>query len=329
MNRVVLLLLCCTAPAAFAQSYSSSGESKTVTGTSAESRISDWRRQGWRLAFIVDNDHDKDGRVSHAEFEQSRRSRFDITDTDGNSIVDEEEYMYEWEDRMDAQLEKDREGRVRQTYVRFDAMDRDDDAWMSWEEYAASGDRIFTGWDTNDDLVIDANDPPRNMNWERTPDSELTAEERQQRRERLIAYSRSMLEMPTTHNREGVLYRYDRNNDGRVERAEFDAGRRADYNGTDFDGNGKLDADEYSSEFEDRMDAVIEDFRVGSIKQSQRRFQALDDNGDGEMTFAEYQDSGNQRFARYDISGDGFVDEDDPMPPPFRETVEQQVTSTN
>ena len=277
------------------------------------------------MSFIDTHDHDEDLRVSSIEFEQSRRDRFDITDTDDDGVVDEQEYMFEWEDRMDAQLEKDRQGRVKQAYVRFDAMDRDDDKEMSWDEYAASGDRVFTAWDTNDDQVIDADDPPRKYNHTSKSDDELTEDERQKRRDRQIAAARSMLKMPSTHDREGMMTRYDRNGDGRIERSEFDGKRRADYDATDFNNDGTLVADEYVGEFEDRMDTTIESFRVDSIRQSKRRFEALDDSGDGVMTFAEYQDSGHGIFARYDVTGDGYIGDDDPMPLPRDETQGQQV----
>ncbi|MEM9172380.1 MAG: hypothetical protein AAGA84_06710 [Pseudomonadota bacterium] len=253
--------------------------------------------------------------MSTIEFETSRRSRFDATDTNSDGVVEEQEYVYEWEDRMDAQLEKDRSGRAKQTYVRFAAMDKDDDERMAWEEYAASGNRIFVRYDTNEDGVIDASDPAPSYNWTPKPDSELTAEELQKRRDRQMSYARSMLEMPTTHNLEGVMVRYDLDGDERVERAEFDGKRRADYDATDFDGDGTLIADEYASEFEDRMDEAIEKFRAKSIKQASKRFNALDDNQDGVMTFAEYRQSGNRIFARYDGSHDGYVNLDDPMPP--------------
>ncbi|MEM6818597.1 MAG: hypothetical protein AAF578_07385 [Pseudomonadota bacterium] len=327
-------ILMITALTMFAGTATAGGQSteKNATKTSAssaETRMDQWKREGRRMNFIADHDHDGDGRVSSIEFEQSRRDRFDATDSNTDGTVDEQEYVYEWEDRLDAQLEIDRSGRAKQTYVRFAAMDKDDDELMSWDEYAASGNRIFTGWDTNKDGVIDSADPERSYNWSPKPDSELTAEELEQRRERKMSYARSMLVMPTTHNLEGVMARYDLDQDGRVERDEFDGKRRADYDLTDFNGDGTLEPDEYASEFEDRMDAVIETFRAESVQQSRRRFEALDNDEDGRMTFAEYRESGNKIFARYDGSQDGYVSLDDPMPPRFEVVEDKQLAASN
>ncbi|MEM9530585.1 MAG: hypothetical protein AAGA23_06680 [Pseudomonadota bacterium] len=296
---------------------------------STENRYSEWRREGRRLAFIADHDHDGDSRVSSIEFEQSRRDRFDVTDTNGDGVVSEEEYVFEWEDRMDAQLEMDRRSRVQQAEVRFGSMDRSDNEVMEWAEYEGSGDRMFTRRDTNEDLVVDASDPAPSYNYTPKAESEMTAEEKQKRRDRLMSWSRSMLEMPTTHNLEGMMVKYDLNGDERIERAEFDGKRRADFDATDFDHDGVLSLDEYVGEFEDRMDTVIEEFRVASVRQSRRRYQSLDDDGDGAMTFAEYRESGNRIFARYDVSQDGYVNLDDPMPRPFGETTEDPQVAAN
>lgn len=331
MTRPVTYIVCLLASGlVYAHHHSTEGASAQTAEDSLEARMQQWRREGRRLNFVADHDHDGDSRVSSVEFEQSRRDRFDITDSNDDGVVDQQEYVYEWEDRLDARIEDDREGRVNQTYVRFAAMDDDDDERMSWNEYAASGDRIFTGWDTNNDNVIDANDPPRENRWTPKPDSELTADELQQRQQRKMAWARATFEMPTTHNLDGVMARYDLDADGSVHRDEFDGKRRADYEATDFDGDGTLDADEYADEFQDRMDAVIDEYRVQSVEQSHRRFEALDDNSDGIMTFAEYQTSGNRIFARYDITEDGYVSVDDPLPRPFEETTnEQEVAAAN
>ena len=125
-------ILMITALTMFAGTATAGGQSteKNATKTSAssaETRMDQWKREGRRMNFIADHDHDGDGRVSSIEFEQSRRDRFDATDSNTDGTVDEQEYVYEWEDRLDAQLEIDRSGRAKQTYVRFAAMDKDDD----------------------------------------------------------------------------------------------------------------------------------------------------------------------------------------------------------
>ncbi|MEM7098705.1 MAG: hypothetical protein AAF541_10645 [Pseudomonadota bacterium] len=272
-----------------------------------------------QLQFIDRYDADGDERVSSVEFEQARRDRFDITDEDENGWVSRDEYVYEWEDRMDAQLETDREGQVKQTRVRFGAMDRDDDEQMSWEEYARSGDRMFTRHDVNEDGFVNADDPEPENTWanRRTED---TAEAKARRKSRMLAWGNRVLRMPTTHNREGIMTRYDADGDGNISREQFDTARRADFDRTDEDGNGSLSEDEYVLEYEDRVDTQMAVTREESVKQAGRRFEALDDDADQKMTFAEYQDSGHGMFARWDTSADGYVSVVDTIPE-FRELV--------
>ncbi|MEM7279028.1 MAG: hypothetical protein AAF385_12955 [Pseudomonadota bacterium] len=331
MIRTVLVIASFLLAACAAAGVASDASVKpTKSSDSRDALMAAWERKGKRLSFIDSHDHNKDGRVSSIEFEQSRRDRFDQTDSNNDRLVDEQEYAFEWEDRMNTQLDIDRNARMGQTFVRFDAMDKDDDERMSWDEYAASGDRIFTGRDTNEDNVIDALDPPAVNRWTPKPESELTADELKRRQEWQIGSARALLEMPTTHNLAGVFARYDLNGDERVERAEFDGKRRADYNATDFDKDGTLTASEYAGEFEDRMDTVIANYRESSIKQSRRRFQSLDANDDAVMTFTEYQDSGRRILARHDVTQDGYVDSDDPLADPIDRGQDQQIaTNTN
>lgn len=274
--------------------------------------------QARKDVFIDRYDHDSDGRVSSVEFEQSRRNRFDITDENDDGTVSSDEYAFEWEDRLDAQLAVDRKGQVRQTGVRFNALDRDDDGRMTWDEYAASGERMFGHRDTNEDGVIDDSDPEPERTWRR--EEPQTAEARERQRERRIAWVSSMLHVPSTHTLAGMMTRYDADGDGRIGRAEFDAKRRANFDLTDDDDDGWVSDDEYLAEYEDRLDGYIAESRTESVQQSRRRFDALDTDESGAMTFREYQNSGHGIFSRWDTGDDGYVDEQDPNPEP-RERV--------
>ncbi|MEM7079041.1 MAG: hypothetical protein AAF513_10475 [Pseudomonadota bacterium] len=272
--------------------------------------------------FIDRYDADGDSRVSSIEFEQARRNRFDLTDEDADGTVSQAEYVYEWEDRMDAQLAQDRAGQVKQTIVRFGALDKDDDAQMSWDEYNASANRMFARHDTDDDGTIGAADPKPENTWRRNAaqaDPKVV-------RERLLARANRMLRMPSTHTREGLMTRYDSNEDGTITRAEFDSARQADFTRTDEDGNGWVSEDEYVLEYEDRLDTQIAKTRAASVKQAGRRFNALDDDGDEAMTFAEYQDSGHGMFKRWDTSHNGYVAATDALPEPRTEQVANRNT---
>src|SRR5690606_28696442 len=107
---------------------------------------------------------------------------------------------------------------------------------------------------------------------------------------------------------------YDADGDDAVTRAEFDAGREATFARTDSNGDGRIDEQEYVFEFEDRLDAALAATRKGQVDQTYRRFQALDRDEDGRVTFAEYQYSGHRMFARHDTDANGVVTFGEPAP---------------
>ncbi|MEM6708912.1 MAG: hypothetical protein AAF648_09020 [Pseudomonadota bacterium] len=273
---------------------------------------SNWRTEARRFAFIDRYDADDDGRVSSVEFEAARRARFDLTDENQDGWVSEDEYVYEWEDRLDAGMARDRAAEIRQTRVRFDALDRSDDKQLTQKEFNRSGKRMFTGWDTDKNGVITAEEPPREQRRRR----QETAEDPEARRARMIGWATRMYRPTSTHSLEGMIEKYDTDGDGTVTRLEFDTARQTEFSASDEDGNGWLSEEEYVLAYEDRLDTDMQRFRVGSVKQAGRRFDALDDNDDAEMSFAEYQQSGHRMFARWDRSEDGFVSADDPNPIP-------------
>jgi len=69
-------------------------------------------------------------------------------------------------------------------------------------------------------------------------------------------------------------------------------------------------------EFEDRLDVQIEKTHEGQIKQTYVRFEVLDTDENGKMTFSEYMVSGLNAFHRYDTNGDGYLTLADPAPAP-------------
>jgi Ca2+-binding EF-hand superfamily protein len=268
-----------------------------------------------KIVYIDQYDGDLDGRVSSTEFEMARRERFDTTDTNGNGTVDIEEYVFEWEDRLDAQLAHDRQQQVKQTATRFAALDKDGDGLVSRAEFEASGERSFTRLDSNGDGIIDADD------------AEPTTERRaDMSREQIVASQRRMLKMPSTHSKEGAIAQYDRDGDGAVTGEEFALRRAEFFRAMDADGSGAATADEYLHEFEDRMDAEISRFRKASVEQARVRFRALDADDNGIMSFAEYQRSGHRSFKHWDTDGDGYVswEEDEPA---RREFSQDQVAN--
>lgn len=104
--------------------------------------------------FFAAYDADGDGVVSHAEFIAEREAGYARRDADHNNIVHEDEYVAEYETRLDDQLRTQRERQIEQAHVRFEVLDADDDAAMSLDEFHASGARMFSALDNNNDGVI-------------------------------------------------------------------------------------------------------------------------------------------------------------------------------
>ncbi|MFT3761307.1 MAG: EF-hand domain-containing protein [Pseudoxanthomonas sp.] len=260
-------------------------------------------------AFIAQYDDNADGRLTWAEFDAFRRKRFDATDANGDGTVDVEEYVQEFDDRSRQALEQAREAQVRQTHTRFAAIDADKDGRVSRAEFDASGERVFA-----EGAKKLAERPAAGK-----PADGASAEGRTEANAARFDRDSNPLGLPSSHTAGGFLELYDGNGDGKVERDEFDRERAAQFARTDVDGDGVLSEDEYLAEFEDRLDRRIATLGGGSDKQTRIRFDALDTDKDGRMTFAEYQASGKRTFDMADRNHDGVVDaEDAKLPPPPR-----------
>lgn len=109
--------------------------------------------------FLEIYDVDSDGKVTRADFDQQRKEKFNATDTNHDGSVNAEEYMAEFENRLDRQIKQVRDSQVKQTYVRFKSLDADKNSALTLQEFNTSGDRIFNGWDVNRDGLVDVNDP--------------------------------------------------------------------------------------------------------------------------------------------------------------------------
>lgn len=275
-----------------------------------------------KIVYIDQYDQDLDGRVSSSEFENARRARFDVTDTDESGTVNAEEYVFEWEDRLDAQLAVDREEQVTQTATRFRSLDDDGNGLISRAEFDASGSGSFERFDSDKDGIIEAGDADPMAD-------DVARYEREMSREQILVNEKRMLQMPSTHSKAGTVEQYDLDGDAIVTLAEFHAGRDAQYAAMDENGDGGVTEDEYTNEFENRVDAALAAFRKGSVDQAYVRFGALDGDGDKSMTFREYQNSGHRTFARWDTDGDGYVtlEEADPAPEAGFNPAQRQVTA--
>lgn len=157
-----------------------------------------------------------------------------------------------------AQLEAERAGHLRQTHVRFNALDKDENGYISWEEFKRSGDRAFDHLDTNKDGRISKEDPPPQRRAEDTrSEAQKAADEAQPRPPRRTP----LLRMPTTHSVDGMLAMYDANKDGQVSREEYEAGRKAQFDAIDANGDGQISYDEYVAEYAGRLDKRLAETR--------------------------------------------------------------------
>lgn len=119
-------------------------------------------------SFIHDYDTDKDAKVARAEFDAERVARFRATDANHDGWLTQDEYVGEYQARLERQLAasdqdeekktEERQRQMRQAHVRFGVLDRDHDARMTHAEYDASGARAFAEQDDDKDGTITAAD---------------------------------------------------------------------------------------------------------------------------------------------------------------------------
>ena len=111
-----------------------------------------------KQAFVETYDTDGDGHVTLTEFTAEREKGYHIRDADGDGTVHEEEYVSEYEGRLEQELKQRHDMQIKQAYVRFDVLDTNNDATITLTEFSASGDRMFSELDTNSDGVVDEAD---------------------------------------------------------------------------------------------------------------------------------------------------------------------------
>ncbi len=108
--------------------------------------------------FLELYDSNGDGKVDKAEFQKVRDEQFARTDSNGDGQLALDEYMAEFETRIDRRAAALNQGEDRQVHVRFRVLDGDKDGNMTFAEYQVSGKRLFDTADRNKDGVVDAVD---------------------------------------------------------------------------------------------------------------------------------------------------------------------------
>ena len=149
-----LLMTACETMVAPADTATTTDAQETQT-TQSEPRASGGHS---KKGFIKTYDTDGDGNVTLAEFMAEREKGYNRRDSDQDGSVYEEEYVSEYEGRLKQQLDDQHERQIKQAYVRFDVLDSDDDTVITLEEFNASGNRMFSRLDTNEDGVVNTED---------------------------------------------------------------------------------------------------------------------------------------------------------------------------
>jgi len=108
--------------------------------------------------FLALYDGNGDGKAERGEFDQARATQFARTDTNGDGRLGQDEYLAEYEARLDRHIATQTGGSDKQTRVRFGALDTDKDGKMTFAEYQVSGKRMFDAADRSHDGVVDAAD---------------------------------------------------------------------------------------------------------------------------------------------------------------------------
>ena len=83
-------------------------------------------------------------------------------DANGDGQVHSEEYVSEYEVRLLKQMENQRKRQIDQADFRFTVLDKDEDGNLSLDEFNASGSRMFSTMDSNEDGVVDELDDAEN-----------------------------------------------------------------------------------------------------------------------------------------------------------------------
>lgn len=99
-------------------------------------------------------DQNQDGTVTKDEYLAQRQTAFQRTDINGDDTLSADEYLNEFVDRLDRQVASVRTSQLKQALVRFKALDKDQDSYLSQAEYNTSGDRMFKRWDTSGDALV-------------------------------------------------------------------------------------------------------------------------------------------------------------------------------
>jgi len=262
-----------------------------------------------KYRWLAKYDSNQDYTVDLEEAYNARIASFKTADKDKNYLISVSEYQQYFEANLQAKIDYDRKQSVKQTHVRFNAMDKDDDKLMSYDEYMTTAKRSFDFYDTNEDGVITSEDkkPTFTSSKKSTLTDAEKVEKAEKKRKNKMSSATRVVRMPTTHSKSGMLSMYDQNNDKKITWEEYQKKRNVDFTRADEDGNNELTSDEYVTEFEDRLDTQIAITKEKELAKSTLLFSNLDKNKNQQISIAEFQLKTLVNFNHYDTNNDGKV----------------------
>lgn len=231
------------------------------------------------MAYVRAFDLNGDDVLTRQEFEEQRRRRFAQADANHDGLISLPEYVKEFEARLNERLQEAQKQADGMTELRFKSLAGEGNSHITRERFDQSGERAYAAYAAG-----------------KLPESAPAA-------------PGDILRMPTNHTRAGMMALYDRNNDGRLPREEYDAARQDQFKQSDVNRDGRLSRDEYAAEFQQRLDKRLNEIRARQLRQAGVRFGVLDTNKDDRIDEQEYLASGLKRsFEGMDRNHDGRVD---------------------
>lgn len=262
--------------------------------------------------YIQVMDGNKDGAVTAEEVRAQRMEHFQRVDANRDGKIDIQEYVSEFQQRLQAGMVADRAEIDRMTLVRFNSLAGEGQSHVSRSRYDQASERAFAAFAQGK--------LPEKLSASKQGQGQAHGHGHGDKAEKGQGQQRpNMLAMPTNHSKAGMMALYDLNRDGKLTREEFDKVREEQFKRTDVNGDGRLSLGEYATEFDLRIDAGVSELMARQMTQARVRFGILDADKSDFLEAEEFVQSGMRMFQRVDRNSDGRVDQvDASLPAPKR-----------
>jgi Ca2+-binding EF-hand superfamily protein len=224
--------------------------------------------------FLAEFDTNKDGKVTHDEFNRTLAHEFSAA-TKGAPMMTLDQYAGIHLKDLRSQADED-----------FHRIDWNGDGKITLEEYVASERDRFEQMDRDGTGVISCGSSRGRAEY-----GDAAAPSRR-------SSSSGRGGGFGSRGRSGLCYTYDTNKDGQVTRAEFDKLTQQQFGA--FAKGGSLNGEQYYQLLAAQSRAI-----------SARVFERLDRDHDGKLTLAEFAASQEKLFTRLDKNNDGVITEDE------------------